>query len=269
VMAEESTLKRPAKKMLLNESRALADLVTMLGPLTCSLFTDNQRVRSQCVMVIPGFRANDRCTWPLRKYLAQYGFRSTGWGLGTNKAGLDIPHKLADLHSRWAFDQRENYNGEAGVPMVIDRLLEQIDTVQLAPGESLSIIGWSLGGYMAREVARERPNLIKQIITLGAPVIGGPKYTWAVRHFLRRDHDLNWVEDSIAKRDQQNPISVPITALCSPSDGIVGYHATQDHHSLQVNHIEVDVAHLAFPFNRKIWRIVLDCLLDRETDQTH
>jgi pimeloyl-ACP methyl ester carboxylesterase len=217
-------------------------------------------------MVIPGFGANDRYTWPLRAYLKSLGYATTGWGLGTNRAGLNLPHSLDDVHPRWKIRKKSPYRGEAGVPLVIDRLIDRVDELAKTSKRPIALIGWSLGGYMAREVARERPSQISQVITLGSPVIGGPKYTLAAPAFHRREQDLDWVERLVADREER-PITVPITAVVSASDGIVSYSAALDHHSPAVDHVDLDVAHLAFPYNSAVWSLIADALQAMERER--
>ncbi|GAB4182297.1 MAG: alpha/beta hydrolase [Wenzhouxiangellaceae bacterium] len=265
-MKPEQPLQPPPRKMLRREVRAVANLISMTVPLGFSLLRRKPGQRTQTVMVIPGFGADDRYTWPLRKYLEQQGYVTRGWGMGANLAGLNIRHTLDDLHPRWAIDQRQPYRGEGGVPLVIDRLIDQFDDHH-HQHQPIALIGWSLGGYIAREVARERPQLISQVITLGTPTIGGPKYTAASTVFMRRRHDLDWIEQSIAEREN-NPIQVPITALISRSDGIVDYRASLDHFSPQVEHIDMNVAHLGFPFHRKVWRVILERLSRHENSKS-
>lgn len=72
----------------------------MSAPLVRSFFSRNEQSRQQTVQVIPGFGANDRYTWPLRACLNSLGY-AMDWGLGTNKAGPNMPHSPSDLHSRW------------------------------------------------------------------------------------------------------------------------------------------------------------------------
>jgi pimeloyl-ACP methyl ester carboxylesterase len=258
-------LKRPPSSAAVREARAILDLVTMGAPLARSLLNRSESPRQQAVMVIPGFGANDRYTWPLRAYLKSLGYATTGWGLGTNKAGLNLPHSLGDVHPRWRLREQSPYRGEAGVPYVIDRLIDRVDELAKASKQLIALIGWSLGGYMAREVARERPARISQVITLGTPVIGGPKYTLAAPAFLRRKQNLDWVERLVADREDR-PITVPITALVSPSDGIVSYLATLDHLSPAVRHVQLDVAHLAFPYNSTVWSVIAEALQKMEPE---
>ncbi|MDX1670230.1 MAG: thioesterase domain-containing protein, partial [Limnobacter sp.] len=144
-----------------------------------------------------------------------------------------------------------------------DRLIEKLEALGQRSEKPIALIGWSLGGYMAREAARELPQLVSQVITLGTPVIGGPKYTLAAPAFIKRKCDLDWIEQSIASREER-PIEVPVTALVSPSDGIVGYNAALDHHSPKVQHINMDVSHLAFPYSPAAWRVIEETLLNLE-----
>jgi pimeloyl-ACP methyl ester carboxylesterase len=182
-----------------------------------------------------------------------------GWGLGTNMAGLNMPHSLSDIHSRWKLPPKAPYRGEAGVPYVVDRLIGRVDEVSQASRQPIALVGWSLGGFMAREAARERPAQISQVITLGSPVIGGPKYTLAAKAFNRRQYDPDWVERVIADREER-PITVPITAVVSPSDGVVSYLAALDHHSPAVEHVQLDVAHLAVPYNGTVRSVIAKTL---------
>jgi pimeloyl-ACP methyl ester carboxylesterase len=128
----------------------------------------------------------------------------------------------------------------------------------------VALVGWSLGGTIAREVARDAPEAVQQVITLGSPVIGGPKYTAAGGSLARRGLDIDWIEAQVRLREER-PVQVPITALVSPSDAIVDYRAAQDHFSENVEHIEIDVAHLGMGINRRVWRIVLERLLQNDS----
>lgn len=246
----------------------MGDLMKMCVPLVRLSIARPVQARRQRVLVVPGFGADDRFTWPLRKFIQSQGFETMGWNLGTNKAGLNMPHELCDLHIRWKITPKEPYRGEAGVPYVIDRLIERIDAMAQGHPQPIALVGWSLGGFMAREVARERPELISQVITLGSPVTGGPKYTRAAAVFTRRQHDLDWVEQTIALRDE-HPITVPITAIVSPSDGVVGYSAALDHKSPNVRHVHMDVAHIGLPYNTEVWRTVAHSLNALEVEVPH
>ena len=156
----------------------------------------------------------------------------------------------------------ERYRREGGVAWLVDRMIERVRRRADERGAPVALVGWSLGGTIAREVARDVPEAVQQVITLGSPVIGGPKYTAAARGLARRGLDIDWIEAQARLREAR-PVRVPITAVVSPSDAIVDFRAARDHHSENVEHIELDVAHLGMGINRKVWRVVLKRLQDR------
>jgi len=249
----------PARGLFLLEGRAVLDAARMVPPLLASRLRRRGAMSEELVIVVPGFGSGDAYTLPLRRYLSRLGFPARGWGLGTNLAGADIPHTLDDLSERWAFREREPYNGEAGVPLLIDRLYERVLACHRETGQRIALVGWSLGGYLAREVARDLPDTVTRVITMGSPVIGGPKYTAVAALFNRRGQDLDWIEEEVLRRGQR-PIRQPITAIYSKTDGIVGWRAAIDHHSPKVTHVEVDASHLGMGFNPRIWREIVNAL---------
>ena len=127
----------------------------------------------------------------LSRYLKKLGHHAEGWGLGLNRAGVEIKHTLADLSPGWAIEPVARYRGEGSVPMLCDRMVARARERHAALGGPLTLIGWSLGGVVAREVARELPDLVEEVITLGTPVLGGPKYTAAAAFFRRRGMDTD------------------------------------------------------------------------------
>ncbi len=249
----------PTKPQLLLESRAALDVLRMVPVLAGARLSAPKGEVGQPIMVIPGFGSGDSYTRPLRYFLNRLGYSAVGWGLGRNLGGLDVDHQQSDVSARWDMPTLEPYRREAGVPYVIDRLVERVVEHQREFGRPVTLIGWSLGGFMAREVARDFPELIDQVITMGSPTIGGPKYTAAADWFRQRKINLDWIERETAKREA-TPISVPITAIVSRSDAIVGWGAAQDRTSLDVRHIEVSGSHLGMGFNPTIWRHIREAL---------
>ena len=127
------------------EGRAVYDaaaMVPMLGLKKCLPQGDNHPV-----LVFPGFLASSHSTRPLRQYLADLGYRSHRWKLGYN---MGYSYKL-------------HYG-------MRDRVTELVERY----GEKISLVGWSLGGVYARELAREMPDIVRQVISMGSPFRGHP-----------------------------------------------------------------------------------------------
>ncbi len=179
------------------------------------------------VLVIPGFGTGDGSTVVLRATLRSLGYDVRGWGLGRNR-------------------------GE--VEQVLPRVAEVVRTA--AVDGPVHLVGWSLGGYLAREVARDNPQWVRQVITLASPIIGGPKYTAAARYYQDRGVDLDAIEAKIEARNA-TPLRVPVLALYSERDNVVCPGACIDHHSPQVEHVRVNQCeHASFGGNPGVLGIV-------------
>lgn len=249
----------PDRRELLGEVRVVADAARMLGALALSSWRSPGDRRGPLVILAPGFGSDGRYLAPLRRHLASLGFSAEDWGLGKNLAGVDIPHELDDLSDRWSFTPRAEYHGEAGVPLLVDRLFDRVRQRHAETGQTVALVGWSLGGYICREVARDLPEVVERVVTFGSPTRGGPKYTAAADLFRKRGMDLDWIEEEVAGRES-NPIRQPVTAIYSRSDGIVDWRACIDHHSPNVRHVEVNAAHLGMGFNPAVWKQVYQAL---------
>ena len=250
---------RPARHMMILEARVVSDVARMTLPLLGASLRRRRSGTDRRVIVAPGFGADDRSTSPLRHFLSRHGHHAEGWGLGRNLAGLNLPHTPEDIAPSWGLDKDRPYNGEGSVPFLTDRFAERVLERANDLGGPITLIGWSLGGYLAREVARDHPDSVAAVITLGSPIIGGPKYTAVADVFKGRGLDLDWIEEGIRDREA-TPIRRPITAIYSKSDAIVGPGAAIDHFSEDVRHIEVDAAHLGLAFNPTVWRHILRSL---------
>lgn len=188
------------------------------------------------VLVFPGFGAGDISTIPLRRYLRSLGHDARGWGLGQNQGDV-----------------------AALVPVVLDRVVRMAER----KGHRVPLVGWSLGGVIAREVAREAPDAVEQVITFGSPVVGGPKYTRVGASYRARGVDLDQIEAAIAERDAV-PITVPITAIYTKADGVVSWRACIDEISPRVEHIEVRTTHLGLGVHHEVFAVVAQHLANAD-----
>lgn len=248
----------PPRYAMLGEARLLLNVLHMLPTLA---FTQRIAQRSPLapVMVLPGFGTGDAAMLPLRQFLQRKGFAAEGWGLGVNRAGLDRPHTLADLSPRWGQAHKSPYHGEGGVAHLCDLATQHVTRRATELGQPLALVGWSLGGTIAREVARDAPHAVSQVITLGTPVIGGPKYTAVAALLKAKGLDVDWIEAQAAQRNHR-PIQRPITSIYSRSDAIVSWTAAIDTVSPQVNHIAVQAPHMGMGINPAIWALVVKAL---------
>ena len=229
---DPADLRSPARWELLREGRVVFERLALLASIS-RIRSAAPRGSGQPAMVVPGFATDDGWTARLRSFLTSIGYEVHGWGLGRNNGRvLQLVPAVARECKRLADDS----------------------------GQSVRLIGWSLGGYLAREVARERPELVERVITLGAPVVGGPTYTASAPMYLNKGYDLEEIATSVRKRERQ-PIAVPVAAVYSRSDGVVAWRACIDtFDNPLVEHHEVVSTHLGMVNSPRVFRLVADLL---------
>lgn len=189
------------------------------------------RGRGAPVVLIAGFGSGDNALLPLRVLL--------------NRLGHDArPVRLGRITD----DVEALAPQVAGISL---RIAEQA-------GQPVALVGWSIGGVLAREAARDDPAAIRHVITLGTPVVGGPSYT-----ALAPRYDPGRLAEIRARVDERNrtPIEVPITAVWSPNDGVVTPEACIDHHSPNVDHVAVRSSHVGLGFDPDVWSTVATTLV--------
>lgn len=230
VDGDATTLRPPSGNKILKESLTVLQ-VPRLAFRTPALLFQAPRGTEQPVLMLPGLKAGDASNAPMRSFLRRKNFRVWGWGLGTNNG--DVRGQL---------------------PKVVARVEELFERA----GEPINLVGWSLGGVLARELARERPELVSQVITYGTPVVGGPLYTSVTGVFTPEERQE--IAERVAERNRI-PIEVPITALYSKRDGIVAWRACIDDFSPDVTMIEVRSTHVGMGIDPDVWQIVSERLV--------
>lgn len=177
--------------------------------------------------MIPGFLATDRTTIALRKVLARAGWRVHGWGFGWNLGvRADTLHRLEAC---------------------IDRM---------GAKQPVLVVGWSLGGLYARELARHCPDKVRAVVTLGAPFSGDlhQNNIWPLYERIA-GHSVD--DPPIANITAKPP--VPHLALWSRRDGIVAPRSARGLEDERDKAVELDCAHMAFGMSvRTARRVVLE-----------
>ncbi len=212
----------------LRELRLPVDALSWVPSLLMS--QPHRAAQPRSVVLVPGFGTGPGSMRVMERFLQRRGHRVRDWGLGRN-TGEARKHRL-EL--------------EPMVRSIIDR-----------DGEPVASVGWSLGGLIAREYAREHPEHVRRVITLGAPVIGGPRYTATARRYRAQGHDLDELERAVAQR-YAIPLRVPVAAIYSKRDGIVAWQACMDRWSPDVRHVEVEETHLGLVLSPRVLLIVAE-----------
>ncbi len=183
------------------------------------------------VLVIPGFMNDDTVTWPLRQFLNSIGYSTHPWQLGLSRSSM-----LTYLQP----------------------LIERVE--RLGSGEPMALLGYSRGGVLAREIARERPDLVSGVITVGSPVQGGPQAT-QIGAFVARQTGISLeVMRQLQRERARVPIRVPVYSLYSKTDGIVAWRACIDDTTAGAQHIVVQGSHAGLMFNTGVYEHVAKSL---------
>lgn len=183
------------------------------------------------VLVFPGLVAGDMTTVVLRAFLSSWGYAAYAWEQGVN------------LGPR---------------PGVIEACIERVRKLRAEHGRPVSLVGWSLGGIYAREIAKTAPDDVRSVITLGTPFTGHPKATNAWRLYeIASGHRL--VDDAQLKALKQTP-PVPTTSIFSRTDGIVAWRCSVEKETGLSENIEVHASHIGLGMNPSALYAIADRL---------
>ena len=224
----------PSKLLALTEpSRALGELAAFyaMRPLLSFL----PRGDGHGVLVLPGFMATDSSTGPMRRLLGQLGYEVAGWNLGRN---LKVDNARVEAMAR-----------------CVEELFDKT-------GGKISIIGWSLGGVFARELAKQLPDKVRQVITLGSPISDNRNFTNARPLF----EAINGKQPEPMKSGKFRKLSdappVPTTSILTKADGVVHWRGSVQRagDNPQTENIEVFASHVGLGVNPAVMVAIADRL---------
>ena len=234
-MSVAQSLRPPSKALMLWEGRAIHELGAFLGALP--LLSLAPRGDGHPVLVLPGLVASDVSTRPLRAFLKSRGYAVSGWRQGRNlglregvqHAMVDLVHELHDRH-----------------------------------GGKVSLVGWSLGGLYARQLAKMMPGRVRSVVTLGSPFAAGPKATNAWRVYEMASGRRAEAEDARFGGSLASAPPVPTTAIFSRTDGICAWQGCMEKTSATSESIEVESSHCGMGHHPAVVYAVADRLAQPE-----
>lgn len=148
--------------------------------------------RGHVVLVVPAFLTTDHATRPLRQFLTRCGYRAFGAGFGVNW-GPTKPIRRA--------------------------LRDRLEALARLEGGPISLVGVSLGGLLARDLAHDRPRQVKRLITLVSPCrLPTASTIEPLFHLL-----APWFDAGADAARLRSPVAAPVTALYTRADGLVAW----------------------------------------------
>jgi len=215
--------------LLLAEGRALLEVG--FGLAASPLLRRAPRGDGHAVLVLPGFMASDRSTFLLRDVLGRLGYAAQGWELGRNTGGIGRLRKL---------------------------LLERLTVMAHESSRPVSLVGWSLGGVLARDLALHMPAQVRMVISLGSPFSGDIGAT-NVRKLYEKvaGEPIRMRPDAAHVARLAGDLGMPASAIYSKTDGVVNWRTcvlTPNHHA---ENIEIlGASHMALGFHpAAIWAV--------------
>lgn len=186
------------------------------------------------VLVLPGFMASDSSTKVLRKFIQDNGYQAIAWELGRNRGEVEV----------------------------LDLLFLKLEEIYEEYGRKISIVGWSLGGVLARQLAKGKPHLVRQVITLGSPFrdITAPNNASWVYNLISGGKRVVDLDPDLLK-DLPEPAPVPTTAVYSKEDGVVSWEVCIEEKETAIHqNIQVRGSHIGLGVNASVLKIIEDRL---------
>lgn len=202
----------------------------MLAPLLPAV-PSPARGRGRAVLVLPGFLASDATTARLRRSLAAADFRAFGWEEGIN---LGVSEAL------------------------LARLAARIADIAGDSGGRIVLLGWSLGGLYARELAKRVPHHVELVMTLGSPFSGSVRANNAWRLYeLVNGHPIDALPVEV-----ELSASPPVRtiAVWSAQDGIVSPASSRGVPGEADETVEISARHMGMATTAEGIRAVIGLL---------
>ncbi|MFQ6007208.1 MAG: alpha/beta fold hydrolase [Woeseia sp.] len=223
---------------LIEAARALSEATALIP--THPILSGLARGDGHVVMTLPGLLATDSSLSLMRAYLRRWGYDARRWKLGRNTG---VTH------------QRD-----------IEKMLDQrLEALYVESGGKVSLIGWSLGGLLAREMARRNPQFVRTVITLGSPT-GNPKST-AVWRLYEYVSGTSLSDRAIRERieDFRKPIpDLPVTSIYSKTDAVVSWRIATIPAGEMAENIGIHMSHFGMGFNPAVFFAIADRLSQAE-----
>jgi pimeloyl-ACP methyl ester carboxylesterase len=232
IFARDRSLRPPAHRLWIEAVSAMTPM-----PRRVSLAAGRTAPRGDGhpVLLLPAFLRGERHMQPLERFLLERGYAAYGWDLGVNVGPTDrvlvgIERRLDELHARH--------------------------------GRKVSLIGHSLGGSIARELAKRRPEAVRLLIVLTSPIrLPTASPVEPIYRMLSRWHSRSSADRYATLND---PPDVPVTAIYSRSDGILAWQSCLECEGPRLESIEVKGPHSTMARNLGAWRIIADRLAQPE-----
>ena len=200
-------------------------------------------------MCISGYGAGDRSMLPLRAFLNSIGYTPLKAEMGVNIEAKEDRIRSVDDASRFR-------------DCMVERLQLRVEEAYKEYNQKISLIGWSMGGLFAADIAQQLPDKIEKVITLGSP-FGDPRGTSTFKL-------MRWLNNSNIPVEEQDfdswlnkrlmTTDVPVKVLYSEFDGIVGESTAKLYEHPAVEHIKVDSSHVGFAVNANAFEVIANCL---------
>lgn len=183
-----------------------------------------QQGKKQRIILFPGFRSTEASIYPIKHFLTRIGYAPEYWGLGLNSGDVE--------------ECRDS---------MIEKLMKE------NKAGKVDLVGWSLGGVIAREVARSIPEKINSLFIFGAP-IKGPKYTVGAEIYDAAETQR--ITTLLEALENSKPIKVPTSILFSKNDKLVSWPSCIDSVSNNVRHYEIFSTHLSMAIDPQVWHLL-------------